>query len=98
MVRYDLSLEATEDLYNIWEYTVNTWSEQQADNYYTLLEHSFTEIAENPEHCGKPYNKIYPGLRALHVSHHMVFFVIQPNGKVLIVRILHEQMDYARHF
>ena len=98
MTKYDVSLEAIEDLYNIWEYTVDTWSEQQADTYYAILEHSFTDIAEDPEHCGKPYNEIYPGLRALHVSQHMVFYVIQTNGKVLIVRILHEQMDYARHF
>ena len=40
----------------------------------------------------------YPGLRAYHVRRHRLFYIMQDNGRALIVRILHERMDYARHF
>lgn len=98
MAKYDITKEATEDLYRIWEYTVDTWSEQQADTYYALLEAGMNKVAEAPERIGKPYDEIYPGLRAYHVRRHMLFYILQPNGRALIVRILHEKMDFARHF
>ena len=56
------------------------------------------EVADAPERIGKPYDEILPGLRAYHVRRHMLFYTVQANGKVLIVRILHEIMDYALHF
>ena len=48
MEKYKLTVQATKDLYNIWKYTVNTWSETQADKYYTKLKAAFDEIASNP--------------------------------------------------
>ena len=50
MAKYDITKEATEDLYKIWAYTVDTWSEDQADMYYALLE------AGMNEHLPKPVN------------------------------------------
>lgn len=48
MANYHLTHKAIEDLSNIWEYTVEVWSEQQADKYYNLIIDSFTRILENP--------------------------------------------------
>lgn len=98
MAKYDITKEVTEDLYKIWAYTVDTWTEEQADKYYALLEAGMNEVADAPERIGKPYDEILPGLRAYHVRRHMLFYTVQANGKVLIVRILHEKMDYALHF
>ena len=97
MEKYNLTSQATEDLYKIWEYTVDTWSEQQADKYYSLLTAAFCEIASNPFDIGEPYDIILPGLRAYHAGRHMVFYTLR-GGRVLIVHILHEKTDYARHF
>ena len=97
MAKYDITKEATEDLYKIWAYTVDTWSEEQADTYYALLVAGMNEVAGAPDRIGKPYDEIYPGLRAYHVGRHMLFYILQNNGRVLIVRIFHEAMDYARH-
>ena len=49
MAKYDITKEATEDLYKIWAYTVDTWSEEQADTYYSLLEAGMNEVASAPE-------------------------------------------------
>ena len=98
MAKYDITKEASEDLYRIWDYTFDTWTENQADKYYATLESAFDEIAAAPDKTGKPYDEIMPGLRAYHVKRHMVFYTIQDNRRALIVRILHEKMDYVRHF
>lgn len=96
MAKFDISPQATEDLFEIWEYTVSTWSENQADKYYATLISAIEEIGNNRKKAVS-YDEIVPGLKAFHVRKHMVFFVIQGNGRPLIVRILHERMDYTRH-
>ena len=37
MLKFYLSNKAVEDLNDIWDYTVKTWSENQAEIYYSLL-------------------------------------------------------------
>jgi len=49
MNEYKLTNKAVEDLTGIWEYTIEKWSEQQADRYYNLLLDSCQDIANNPE-------------------------------------------------
>jgi toxin ParE1/3/4 len=50
---YYLSNKAVEDLSEIWEYTFDVWSEDQADKYYEFLLSTCQELAHNPEK-GKP--------------------------------------------
>ena len=98
MAKYDLTPKATEDLIDIWTYTVETWSENQAERYYNTLIKSFLTISRHPDSKGNAYDSIHKGLRGLRVGRHVVFFVKQQSGTALIVRILHERMDYKRHF
>lgn len=37
MAKYKLTNKAVEDLANIWNYTFDKCTEQQADNYYKML-------------------------------------------------------------
>ena len=76
----------------------DTWSETQADKYYQLLENAMDEIGSNPQKTGKPYDEIITGLKGYHAGKHLVFYIIQENSRAFIVRILHEKMDYKRHF
>lgn len=52
MADYILSKKALSDLRSIWNYTVETWSEEQADSYYQNLVQAFQTIAERPESAG----------------------------------------------
>jgi len=97
MAKYELTKEASEDLYRIWYYTVNTWSEHQADKYYSILIASFRIIAEKPKEIGKSYDVIYPGLKGERVGKHIVFFIPRNDKATLIVRVLHEKMDFKHH-
>ena len=47
MAKYKLTHAALNDLSAIWEYTVDMWSESQADTYYKMLVMSFDKILKS---------------------------------------------------
>lgn len=95
---YNLTKQAVSDLENIWTYTYYQWSEKQADSYYRLLTSTFEKIASIPLAYGKQYDHVIAGLRGCKVKQHIIFYTIQPNNSILIVRILHASMDFKRYF
>ena len=92
MSNYHLTNEAVQDLSNIWLYTVDTWSEEQADKYYEMLLTTCSNIAGNPN-VGKNYNKITKDLFGFPANRHIIFYRIISQSQIEITRILHEQMD-----
>ncbi|MDE7073895.1 MAG: type II toxin-antitoxin system RelE/ParE family toxin [Odoribacter sp.] len=93
MAKYHLTNKAIEDLADIWNYTVDTWSERQADKYYDMLISSCQKIAEQPELFGNWYDEIFEGLRGFKTHKHILFYRILEEGDIEIIRILHERMD-----
>ena len=93
MAKYHLTNKAVEDLSNIWEYTVDTWSERQADDYYNMLIASFQKITENPRLFDLNYEEIAEGLYGYRANKHIIFYRILTGGDILIIRILHQRMD-----
>lgn len=61
--KYHLTNKAVEDLSDIWEYTLDAWSERQADAYYNMLIGACQKITENPQLFGTRYEEIAEGLR-----------------------------------
>jgi toxin ParE1/3/4 len=92
MASFKLTNKAVADLSEIWEYTVEQWSEKQADKYYKLLIDGCSEIAKNALK-GKSYFDVYPGVLGRQFSKHIIFYRIISPKSILIIRILHEQMD-----
>lgn len=92
MARYRLTNDAVKDLDEIWAYTYEKWSEEQADRYYNLIKSEFEFIASNPN-SGKPMDHVKEGYRSSKVKSHLVFYKIAPDKIVEIVRILHQSMD-----
>jgi len=84
--------EAIDDLNDIWLYTVDEWSEKQADKYYAALEFACKQIGVNPE-LGKEYDGISQNLLGLRTGKHIIFYQVIANDRIEIVRILHERMD-----
>ena len=89
MAKFELTNQAVDDLSNIWEYTIETWSESQADRYYNLLLESCQDIANDPS-LGKNYEGVTPELFGLKTNKHIIFYRIQSNKPIEITRILHE--------
>ena len=84
--------KAIDDLKNIWNYTLEKWSEKQADKYYAMLKMACNEIEENPE-IGKKYDRIKNNLLGFKSGRHIIFYQQISNDKIEIIRILHERMD-----
>lgn len=90
--KYRLSRKAVEDLSDIWNYTLDTWSERQADLYYEMLIAFCEEIAKRPT-LGRRYKDVAENIYGLKAHKHIIFYWSVSGDEVEIIRILHGSMD-----
>jgi toxin ParE1/3/4 len=86
-----ISKKAVSDLEEIWFYTFEKWSKEQADRFYNLIFNEINYICKNVR-AGKSMEHVRKGYRATKVKSHLIFYKIV-NDTIEIIRILHEQMD-----
>lgn len=92
-MRYKISKEASDDLDEIWFYTFENWSVEQADRYLDLLIDEIEYLTESPE-SGKDYSHVRSGYFRSTVKSHFIFYKVNMNeGELEVIRILHQQMD-----
>ncbi|MGB1283059.1 MAG: type II toxin-antitoxin system RelE/ParE family toxin [Polaribacter sp.] len=92
MPKVNIRQKANDDLNDIWSYTFENWSENQADKYYMMLKLSCEKIGKNPE-IGKIYSGISKNLLGLKSGKHIIFYYSISVNEIEVVRILHERMD-----
>jgi toxin ParE1/3/4 len=88
---YRISVKATEDLENIWLYTFENWSQDQADRYLNLIFDEIEYVAAHPD-AGKDYGHLRKGYRCVQVKAHLIFYK-KGKASIEIIRILHQRMD-----
>jgi toxin ParE1/3/4 len=96
MATFYISNKAVEDLNDIWDYTVKTWSENQAEIYYSLLMDSCQELAKKPSQ-GKSYDVVEKNVLGFKTGEHIIFYQIVSLNEIEVVRILHGMMDMKNH-
>lgn len=96
MAKFYLTNKAVKDLGDIWNYTVENWSENQAELYYALLIDCCKEIAHNPK-PGKSYELVETNVLGFKTGQYVIFYRIVSEKEVEIVRILHGRMDLKYH-
>lgn len=92
MAKVILRQKAIDDLNDIWYYTFEKWSEQQADKYYATIKIACLRIGENPE-VGKEYYGISKNLLGLKSGKHIIFYKSLSESEIEVIRIIHERMD-----
>ena len=92
MAKYFFTNKAVEDLAEIWSYTLENWSENQADKYYNSLLISCNDLAKDPK-LGKPYDILTRGILGYRSGEHIIFYCVFSTTEIEIVRILHGMMD-----
>ena len=97
MAKWHLTRKAVDDIDSIWRYTVEKWSEQQADIYYNGLVAEFKLIADAKSNFDREYAEIREGLFCHHYRKHLIFYR-KTGGDILVIRVLHEQMDIKSKF
>ncbi len=94
---YRISKKAERDLLDIWQYTLDNWSKEQANKYLKAILETFEQIGKTPFEIGRSCDYIRIGYRKQKVGKHIIFYKISNTNIVLISRILHEKMDFERH-
>lgn len=84
---------AIEDLEEIWLYTFQTWSLEQADRYYNLIYKEIEFLAGKPT-FGKDFSRVLKGYRFSKIKSHLIFYK-HSSSEIEIIRILHENMDIS---
>lgn len=92
MAEFFLTNKVVEDLADIWDYTVETWSENQAEWYYLFLIDSCKELAEKPIK-GKSYDTVEKNIFGYKTGQHIIFYRRVSDHDIEIARILHGMMD-----
>ena len=84
MAVYKLSEDASQELINIYEYSLINFGEDQADQYYISLYETFELLAEQPD-LGRKFHEFH---RHEHKRH--TLFYKKTDYGILILYILHE--------
>ena len=95
MGSYALSREADADIEHIAEASLQQWGVTRAEEYTLGLHQTFLMLAEFPD-LGRDARHIRPGYRSMETASHSIFYRKTGDG-VLIVRVLHQRMDFTRH-
>jgi toxin ParE1/3/4 len=95
MTRYRLTLEAREDLIQIWNYTDEKWGTAQADRYVEGLESCFASLDDLPTHgCRELVPDTTSDVRFCRYQSHYVFFRKVPE-RVEILTIIYAARQEA---
>lgn len=92
-MKYFISQKAGRDIENIWLYTLDNWSIEQADRYFNLIMDEIEYLAENPI-SGQDYGFVKKGYFRSKIKSHFIFYRIISGGKgIEVIRVLHQRMD-----
>jgi toxin ParE1/3/4 len=93
---YRISKQAIIDLNNIWIFTFNKWSKEQADRYYALIIDEIEFISDNYL-LGKSVEQTRKNYRVCKIKSHLIFYRKVDGELVEVVRILHQRMDIKKY-
>jgi toxin ParE1/3/4 len=94
--RYRLAPLAEADLEDIWLYTLNNWSLDQADKYYAQLMAAVEGLASG-DRIGRNAGDIRAGYWKYGEGRHFIFYMLA-DDRLDVIRVLHKQMDVAAKF
>jgi len=81
-------------MFSIAEYSLGQWGEMRAARYLAQLEGCCRRVADHPL-IRRSCSRILPGLRRIERGSHVVFFLVE-DSDILIVRVLHKNMQPER--
>ena len=90
-----LTPRAVSDLEDIWLYTFQTWSPNQADVYHRKIIEGLDRILAGTAQS-RACDHIRQGYFKSSVGSHLIFYRVADYG-FEVVRILHQSMDIERH-
>jgi len=87
---YDITDPADEDLLDIWAYTDDHWSTDQADRYIFQIYECFNKLASH-QAAVKSLPEVHPELASSLCHKHRIFFLRR--DKPIIIAVFHQRMN-----
>lgn len=84
---------ARDRLLDIWDYTAESWGDQQADAYVRRIVDRLDQASHQRHLWRVVSDKSLVGVYFLRVEHHYAFFRELSLGELGVLSILHESMD-----
>lgn len=92
MKPFKLTVSAKADLKDIALFTQRKWGKEQRNLYLKQFDESFWMLSENPV-LGRRCDEIRDGYRKFPQGSHVIFYQQTDSQEILIIRILHKNMD-----
>ncbi len=97
MKAFELTREAKQDLKKIARFTEKHWGRDQRFLYIKQFDDVFHLLSKKPT-VGKKCDHIKKGYRKFPQSSHLIFYRENVNNKIIVIRILHKNMDVKSKF
>lgn len=95
MRRLELTEIARADLKSIRRYSNRTWGQDRTAEYMAALRDAMKSLIASTS-VSRSRDDLRPGLQMVSSGRHCIFFEAD-QSRVLVVRVLHDRMDYRRH-
>ena len=93
---YRLYPKAIDDLESIYLYSTEKFGIERTEAYILEIEKSFQHLADDPL-VSRKCDYVRQGLRAFNTGSHVIFLE-ETNYGIAVIRVLHQSMDFSRHF
>ena len=87
---------ARADIKEIGRYTQKRWGIEQRDRYLNAFDQVMTSLRDC-HRLDRARDDIKPGLLSRSCQKHVIFFTRDANGRVVVLRILGQSMEFERH-
>ena len=94
-MKYQLTEEAARDVEKILAYSVDSFGVMQTEHYFEALKACMELLADNPD-MGHSAEDILPEYLRFPYESHVIFYK-KLSLSILVVRILHENMEPKLH-
>jgi toxin ParE1/3/4 len=91
VLKIRLTQAAEQQLEDVWFYTLSEWSEEQANQYISMIEQGIMQLLDNP-YIGKARPEIKKDLRSLQIQKGLIFYRVG-NEFIDVIGILRSRMD-----
>lgn len=95
MKRLDLTEIARADLASIRRYSTRTWGPDRTTQYMDALRDTMKGLVRGAV-ITRARDDLRPGVLMATSGRHSIFFEAD-DSRILVVRVLHDRMDYRRH-
>lgn len=90
---YKLSAKAEEDIVRVYRESFRLFGAEQAEKYYAGLEGVFQFLSETPK-AARERTEITPPVRVHPYQSHIIVYLVDDNGDILILRVRHGREDW----